>query len=445
VLGTTSQTQPDFLTDSTGKIIPAAAISSSSVRGSLVPAAVTVKGVEGQSTGPVTLATFTGAGPVSDYSATVNWGDGTSSPSTITSSNGVFRVTASHTYAEESGPDHPGSQPYKISVKVNHKSSTAQVFTTTATISDPAVALSAAGISTHTIEGASTGSLTLAKFTDPGGPDATGNYSATIAWGDGTTTAASISLSGNVFTVTSTGHTYGDEGTYSPVVTVRHDLSRQQVVKDTNLITVADAKLTAAGTTLSGAEGRSVSGTVATFTDANLIATPGDFAASINWGDGQTTTGTVFRDSAGHFHVAGSHAYVEQSFGYTVKVTIKDGVSSAQATGLAKIADSPLDTPVGLTLSVQNNVTFTDLKLGSFRDQDSLNTLGSDYNGTIDWGDGSARTTARVISNGSTFNVGSFWNVLGTHKYAKAGHFNVTINLKDGNSPLVIAALVKVM
>ena len=52
--------------------------------------------------------------------------------------------------------------------------------------------------------------------------------------------------------------------------------------------------ITAVATSVSGTEGAAISGaTVATFTDANPNATAGDFTATINWGDGTSTTGTV--------------------------------------------------------------------------------------------------------------------------------------------------------
>src|SRR5205814_1669280 len=59
--------------------------------------------VEGTPSGSQTVATFTdpgGAEALSDYSANINWGDGTTSPGTISApSGGVFTVSGSHTYA----------------------------------------------------------------------------------------------------------------------------------------------------------------------------------------------------------------------------------------------------------------------------------------------------------------------------------------------------------
>ena len=66
-----------------------------------------VSATEGSSTGTVTVATFTDANPsatAGDFTATINWGDGTSSSGTITEdpNTKIFSVNgAAHTYTEE--------------------------------------------------------------------------------------------------------------------------------------------------------------------------------------------------------------------------------------------------------------------------------------------------------------------------------------------------------
>src|SRR5258708_4632630 len=82
-----------------------------------------VTGTEGADSGSQSVATFTDAGGaevVGDYSASINWGDGTAaSTGVITLSAGVYTVKGSHTYAEESAADHPGSNPYTITVTIS--------------------------------------------------------------------------------------------------------------------------------------------------------------------------------------------------------------------------------------------------------------------------------------------------------------------------------------
>ncbi len=134
--------------------------------------------------------------------------------------------------------------------------------------------------------------------------------------------------------------------------------------------------------------------------------------------------------------------------GYPVSISIKDiGGSSASASDLIKIVDSPLDMPTGLTITVPLGTALTNKVLGSFRDQDSLNTVPVDYTGSINWGD-STKSSATFALTGSTFNVGSYWNVMGSHTYTKKGVYSVTITLHDNGSPtvsLIITATVKVV
>src|SRR5215813_13198846 len=52
---------------------------------------------------------------------------------------------------------------------------------------------------------------------------------------------------------------------------------------------------------------------VASFTDGTLTDTAADFTATIDWGDGVTTTGTVV-GSNGSFTVDGGHTYGDDDF-----------------------------------------------------------------------------------------------------------------------------------
>ena len=80
--------------------------------------------------------------------------------------------------------------------------------------------------------GTSTGTITVATFTDPAGAEALGDYSASIAWGDGTSTGSVSGPSGGVFTVKGS-HTYTAGGMFTVTVTISHDASTPTVVQDT--------------------------------------------------------------------------------------------------------------------------------------------------------------------------------------------------------------------
>src|SRR5205807_1080949 len=120
---------------------------------------------------------------------------------------GVFTVSGTHTYAEE------GSNAIAVAISDNGGSSTSA--SSTANISESAVTATG-GFTFTAVEGTASASQTVATFTDPAGPEAVGNYSASIAWGDGTTSAGTITFNAGtgVFTVAGS-HTYAEEGSQS--------------------------------------------------------------------------------------------------------------------------------------------------------------------------------------------------------------------------------------
>ena len=76
----------------------------------------------------------------------------------------------------------------------------------------------------------------------------------------------------------------------------------------------------AGGFSFAGPAGSTVGGTVATITDPNTSATPSAYSATINWGDGSSSAGTVGGGN-GSFSVTGNHSYVAGGT-YPITVTI---------------------------------------------------------------------------------------------------------------------------
>ncbi len=197
--------------------------------------------VEGQLSMVQTVATFTDPGGpegLGDYGAMINWGDNTSSVGTISGpdGSGVFTVQGSHTYAEESGPEHPGSNPYTILVTISHDLAPNATATSHATVSDPSV-VGTGGFNVTVLECQPFTDLPIATFTDPGGAEDLDDYGATIAWGDGDTSAGTISGpdSRGVFTVGG-GNTFGEDGTYNFTVTLHHESSPDVRVTGTAVV-----------------------------------------------------------------------------------------------------------------------------------------------------------------------------------------------------------------
>jgi hypothetical protein len=170
---------------------------------------------------------------VSDYSATISWGDGSTSSGTISVSGGTLSVNGTHTYGEEI------SGTYTVTVTISHETTTPQTVTDTATVSDPAVVGSS--LTVTAIAGAPFFNKAIANFTDPGGaepnpadPAGTINNHYTIAsinWGDGSpldTTTGTLSFSGSPgsktdkFTVLGS-HIYAASGSFTISVLINHE------------------------------------------------------------------------------------------------------------------------------------------------------------------------------------------------------------------------------
>jgi hypothetical protein len=168
----------------------------------------------------------------------------------------------------------------------------------------------------------------VASFNDPDGNSQPSEYSATIDWGDGSSSAGTISGSGGNYTV-SGSHTYAEEGSHTVKVTITDTDNSSNALTTSASATVADAALHAVGNSPS-VSGKTASGTVASFGDNDPNGTRSDYTASINWGDGTTTHGTVTKGPS-PFDVEGSHTY-SKSGTYTVTTTIRDaGGSTATA------------------------------------------------------------------------------------------------------------------
>jgi hypothetical protein len=195
--------------------------------------------VEGAPTGSITgIATFTDpAGPesVSDYTATIHWGDGsTASTGTVVFVSGNnFRVDApSHTYAEEGT--------YTVFITLKHDL-LASVNTPSKTIRIADALLTGYSKTLTGTHGVRLTNVVVASITDadPGGTRT--DYSATIKWGDGSanTTGTIVYNSGTGQFDVQGSHTYANSGTYTITITITD--SGGSTVTVTSTITVADA------------------------------------------------------------------------------------------------------------------------------------------------------------------------------------------------------------
>src|SRR5262249_57633758 len=121
-----------------------------------------------------------------------------------------------------------------------------------------------------------------------GGEPPAGDFTATINWGDGSTSAGTVVYTGtgNTYQVNAPTHTYVEEGTYTISVSVKHDLLPTRT--GTQSVTVTDQQITtpivATLTPQEGAPTGPITG-IATFADpaGTGIEGAGDFNATVTW------------------------------------------------------------------------------------------------------------------------------------------------------------------
>ena len=308
--------------------------------------------------------------------------------------------------------------------------------TGTATVSDRAL-IAAATMPVSAVENTSTGSVVLATFTDPNPLDTGSGVSATVSWGDGTGTLPAVvtfigtSPSGSMFQVSGT-HTYTTPGTDTISITVTTTGGATTSPSPlTTTADVADAPITASGTSITGDEGISTGNVViATFTDADPDSTVANFttgngSVKVNWGDGsalQTLSASAITASGSPngvlFTVTAAHTYDDAGdYQVTVTITDTDG-ATASANGGASIGDAALSPGTAVALNEHTGALLSGIVVGSFTDANTSAPV-TDFTSTIDWGDGSPNDAGTIVAGSS----GGRFNVEGTHAYAKAGSY----------------------
>ena len=275
----------------------------------------------------------------------INWGDGTLAltrvaavpdcPSPTDPCPGPVNWTVkvpmnAHTYAQ------PGT--YQLSL-------VGPIFGThaaTATVTDDPASIVETAPPLKPVVGA-TFSGAIATFTDTNPLVQASEFTATINWGDGNTTPATVTPvgMGQPFQV-SGSHVYAHVGTFAVTVAIHHVPAGVDgaSASSTTTATVSDAALTGAGNAVTAVAGVPFSGAVATFADPNPFAKATDFAATITWGNEATTPGTV-TTAPGGFAVSGSHTFAG-SGQIPVKVVVSSiGGSTATIGTVASVSAAP--------------------------------------------------------------------------------------------------------
>ncbi len=196
----------------------------------------------------------------------------------------------------------------------------------------------------------------------------TTDFTASINWGNGSVTTGSDVADGDACDIegSTTNTTATTAGAPDPVTLTVVGLNDSSATA-TGSATVAQAALTSQGMNINPAKGASFNLVVADFQDANTLLNPGNFTASINWGDGTAATpGQIALVAPGMFTVQGPHAYATAgSFPITTTITYQAGaVTIANSIASVPSALPPFSTNGGLVLASQGVAILSTTRIG---------------------------------------------------------------------------------
>jgi hypothetical protein len=245
---------------------------------------ITSTAVQGSSVDQV-LATLTDTNPLttaSDYAVSVAWSDGVVSGGYLVGSNGQFSVHVSRS----------GVPLGTLTAAITVTGPDGQVVEATSTLN---VGNYYAGQTLTLSASEFQSSLPSTSFT------------ATIFWGDGSSSLGTLVPGDNGTFAVSGSHTYSTAGTYSILVSIA---GPNGTLESTGpVIQVVNPPLTGYATQTAVPSSLPLSAApLATLTDPNPADPAASFTATISWGDGTTSAGTV-AGGGGLFRVLGSHTF----------------------------------------------------------------------------------------------------------------------------------------
>ena len=331
--------------------------------------------------------TFTDAGTLDKHTGTFTWGDGGTSTATITETNGAGSASASHTYAAAGN--------YTVSLRVVDNNGGDAIVTLTLVVVANRLPNASVGGPYSGAEGSAI-AFDGSKSSDPDGDALTYDWD----FGDASPHGGGPTPS----------HTYVDNGSYIVKLVVADAYGSKSTSSETTA-TVANATPAIASFTGPASGMTGVALTVnASFTDAGTRDT---HTATVDWGDAQTTTGTV-QESGGSGTAAATHTYATKG-SYTVLLRLADNGGAVATATLALTVDDPVWPPP--TASAGGPYGGTEGQSLTF--DGSASTSPAPGPPTYDWdfGDNSPHGTG----------------VSPAHGYVDNGTYTVTLIVTDGS------------
>ena len=272
--------------------------------------------------------------------------------------------------------------------------------------------------------------VSVATFTDNSSLANLTNFQAAIDWGDGSSSSGTVTLRNGIFTIAGT-HTYANFGTFTGTATISNATG---FIPVTFTIDVPNpVTLTVTGIDVAAQATRPFTAPVASFTDSAALPGQRSYQATIDWGDGTSSAGTIARQTDGSFLVSGTHTYATARVD-TITTTVQvigipndfaSATSRANVTSLVSVLSA-----VGANVYATLNNPITTIA-ANFTDS-STPTPGTapSYTAAINWGDGTPPSVGTVVPV-----TQGIYQVFGTHTYILLGHFSVAVAIRKVGTP----------
>ena len=374
-------------------------------------------------------AAVAGIGSLADYTATVNWGDGTSDTNPALSLVGnVLTIAANHQYADN------GAYPITVSLYLDGNlviaaGNTAAIANASPTSSQPANAAAVVGVDQ---------SFDFGTFADAGftfaAAGTTESFTATVDWGDGSNeplTPSWTSAGLSAGTLGSRNHAYATHGVKTVTVTVFDDDGGQ--VSKQFAVTVAP--------TISVPAINIAEGTATTNWSATVNGIPADltgYTTTVNWGDGTSDTNPTLSVTNNVLNISKQHRYADDgSYPITVSLYLNGNlVVAGSSTATVANANPTSSQPTNASATALVGQSYD---LGTFGDAGFTFAPGGTaetFTYTVAWGDGQVESNLAPasVSQGTPGIPGTATTgVLGSrnHAYATHGVKTVTVTVFD--------------
>ena len=302
-------------------------------------------------------------------------------------------------------------------------------------------------------QGVDTGSQVVAKFIDAAADALAAGVTAEIYWGDDSHSTGTIAYDATTGVYSVLGsHAYSEGGSYtidvslqtpSGAVILPHASANITSNTEPQLIQGQSWTLMPTVGETTGTQG------IVTFSDSVHLPAS-DYSAEIDWGDGTSSAGTISSDPIRWtFMVSGNHVYTQTGIDHILVTIFRNGASAGTLSAAAAVSNQPLQvTPVTLTGTAGVALGGASGTLVATFEEQQTDT--SNFQATVDWGDGTATagTVVKTSDSSPLADNGRLaipvanriqWQVDGSHTYAKPGDYLIHVSLTENGN--VVSAI----